>query len=226
MAATTTRLERIDAGRVDITQRDRDVLTFITDHGGVRGDTLARVLGRYGDNDRLAPARSARAVRLWCDRMERVGLVHRTPVLAAPWVLATLAGSRLAIGRDRPGRITRHMADHHLAVAELRLWLEQRHLEATWVPEWRLRADWPGRVRRPDGLLVWPDGYRAGVEVELTPKRSDRYARIVAEQHPSLQACWWFAPAPQMPRLTRLLGRPGAPARPVHRVFETPEGVV
>jgi hypothetical protein len=222
---TTTGAPRIDAGRVDLTQRDRDALTFITDHGGIRADTLALVLGRYGDGSRLAPARSARAVRLWCDRMERAGLVRRAPVLAQPWVLATLAGSRWAIGRDRPGNITRHMADHHHAVATLRLYLEGRNPEATWTPEWRLRADWPGRVRRPDGLLTFGDGYRVGVEVELTPKRSDRYARIVAEQHPSLHAVWWFAPAPQLPRLGRLLRRPGAPARPVHKTFPLPEEV-
>jgi hypothetical protein len=222
---STTRAQRSDAGRVDLTQRDRDVLAFVTDHGGIRADTLALVLGRYGDGDRLAPARSPRAVRIWCDRMERAGLVHRVPVLAQPWILATLAGSRLAIGRDRPGRITRHMADHHHVVAVLRLYLEGRQPDATWTPEWRLRAEWHGRVRRPDGLLVWADGYRAGVEVELTPKRSDRYARIVAEQHPSLQACYWFAPAPQTARLERLLGRPGAPARPVHKVRALPPEV-
>jgi hypothetical protein len=222
--ATTTRAQRIDAGKVTVTQRDRDVLTFITDHGGIRADTLAQVLGRYGDGDRLAPARSPRAVSLWVERMTRVGYVTRTGVLGQPWVLATAAGSRFAVGRERPGRITRHMADHHHVVATLRLWLEGRHPEATWVPEWRLRADWRGRVRRPDGLLAFTDGYRVGVEVELTPKRSDRYARIVAEQHPSLHACWWFAPGGQLPRLARLLGRPGAPARPVHKTFSIPEG--
>jgi hypothetical protein len=165
-------------------------------------------------------------VSIWCDRMERLGYVHREAVLGQPWILATASGSRLVLGRDRPGRVTRHMADHMATVAKLRLWLEGRQPEATWVPEWRLRAEWPGRVRRPDGLLVFGDGYRVGVEVELTPKRSDRYARIVAEQHPSLHACWWFAPLPQLARLGRLLGRPGAPARPVHKVFPLPsEGV-
>lgn len=223
--ATTTRAQRIDAGRVDITQRDRRVLEFITDHGGVRADTLALALGRLADGDRLAPARSPRAVSLWVDRMTRAGLVKREAILAQPWVLATVAGSREAIGRDRPGHVTDHMARHMHIVAQLRLWLEARHLDATWTPEWRLRADWRGRVRRPDGLLVRHDGYHAGVEVELIPKRSDRYKRIVAEQHRSLHECWWFTPAVQVPRLQRLLARPGAPARPVHKVYELPEGV-
>ena len=225
MAAPTTRAQRIDAGRVVLTERDRDVLAFVVDHGGVRLDCLALALARLGPDGRLAPARSPRVARAWVDRMARAGLVRRAAVLAAPWVLATVAGSRVAIGRERPGRVTRHMADHHYTVAMLRLWLAARHAEASWSPEWRLRADWPGRVRRPDGLLQWPDGYRAGVEVELTPKRSDRYARIVAEQHPSLHAVWWFTLEPQTGRLERLLGRPGAPARPVHKVFPLPVGV-
>ena len=226
MAAPTTRAQRIDAGRVVLTERDRDVLAFVVDHGGVRLDCLALALARLGPDGRLAPARSPRVARARVDRMARAGLVRRAAVLAAPWVLATVAGSRVAIGRERPGRVTRHMADHHYTVAMLPVVAGRPacrgELVAGVAATGRLAGAGPPA---PMGSSQWPDGYRAGVEVELTPKRSDRYARIVAEQHPSLHAVWWFALEPQTGRLERLLGRPGAPARPVHKVFPLPVGV-
>jgi hypothetical protein len=216
------RAQRSDAGTVTPTERDREVLQFIGDHGGLRYDLLALVLGRHD-----AAQRSARAAYTWRARMERLALIGRLHVRGDQWLVLTRAGMReAAVPWELPGAPTDLLAQHTTTAILLRLWLERRHPGSAWVSERTFRSEQRttgARFRAPDGALQVVGQGLAGVEVELNLKRTREYQQILTEQHASLNAVWWFVL--DVSGLERRFALCDRPARPTHTVHPLPPEV-
>jgi hypothetical protein len=185
---------RSDAGVLRLTERDVASLLFLGEMYGAQVDQLEQLL-----------ATSPGAVRQVLWRWRKGGLVETTKLGPGPqWCYLTRKGLELTgLGYSpRPPSLAR--LRHVRAVVAVRLTLEAwplyRDAGGRWRSERELRAveaaarPGVGRVGHvPDGEIVWGStdhdenagGQFAGqvwaVEVELTPKTTDRTAAIMAE---------------------------------------------
>jgi hypothetical protein len=194
---------RVDAGVIQLTQRDIDGLLLCGEHYGAPYDLLAAALG-------MPPERLPAIVRRW----RRTGYAATSRLGPGPaWCWLTRDGMNatgLGFPAVRPalGRLA-----HIRAVLAARLWLETSPGWATghawWHSERRLRAGQPpgSRGHIPDAEIHWPSipGSRYGgqvwaIEVELTPKLLPRTTRIIGELLTSRQyslVIYLTAPAAQ-----------------------------
>ena len=178
--------QRADAGQIRITERDVEVMALLSDHYGFRKDQLARLLGL-----------SERTLRALIDRWVRGGLVNRRTIFAGDhaWLWPTRAGLDLAPVRlpywePRPG-----ILDHVYWVTETRFRVAERHPDATWISERRLRADAGGANRpehMPDGLVLKADR-KIAVEVQLVQKSRDRAVASLDCLTDTYDGVWVFA---------------------------------
>jgi hypothetical protein len=207
--AEMARAQRWDAGTVRVLERDVRLLTVIGEDGGMRLPLVSEHLAEGGGG------RSEAAARHWTDRMVRGGYLRRSWILRAAWFTLTPAGARLADLVDQDGTATPRVieaatvVDHTNTVGRLRLQLAREHPDALWVPERTFWAEQRLRkqlsFRRPDAALDFPDGRRVGIEVELTPKRAEKYRAIVGSSHRSITEVWWYCPPTIRGRLVRSL---------------------
>jgi hypothetical protein len=168
--------------RVKLSERDLEVLEWINAQYAVREDQLARLLGR-----------SMKTAKRWARCRRDEGLCRREQLLRGDpgWVWLTAAGSRLTRSRLRPWRGHIGKLGHIRAVVDLRLYIEAKVPEATWVSERELfsrhaeklfsrdghaRGDVP---HVPDAELVLANGERHALEVELTRKSRHRLDAII-----------------------------------------------
>ena len=161
---------------VQITERDLEVLGWVSDQYCVRADVLRHLLGRGAA---LSESRTRAVLGRWC----RADLVVQRRVFAGlPLVIwPTRGGQRLVRPDWRWRSPSVAMMAHHHQVSVVRLALEQSRLERSWVSERVLLRSRPTPDSHvPDGLLRAPEGDTA-VEVELTQKSSDRLRGIVRE---------------------------------------------
>jgi hypothetical protein len=194
---------RVDAGVIQLTQRDVDGLLLCGEHYGAPYDLLAAAL-------RVPPERLPAIVRRW----RRTGYAATRRLGAGPaWCWLTrdgMSATGLGFPAVRPalGRLA-----HMRAVLAARLWLEASpgwaSGHAWWHSERRLRAGQPpgSRGHIPDAEVRWPSipGSRYGgqvwaIEVELTPKPLPRTTRIMGELLTSRQyslVVYLTAPAAQ-----------------------------
>lgn len=173
-----------------LTNRDMEIMRFINDFGFCEMPQIER---RFG----LNKPRSYKVVK----RLINAGLVLHEYVL-----------------RNRHGiyRLTREGAEctdlpmlkyvslgsyiHQLTVIDVHLKLMQRFPEADWVSERRLRRDkfLSGRFDRfghvADGILLFSDGKRIAIEVELTMKGKDRLGKIIRGYvlDRSISGVWYY----------------------------------
>ena len=175
--------------RFRTTPRDVEVLTFMAEMYGIRKDQLGRLLGGV----------SERTLRALIDRWVRAGLVQRRTIfLREPaWLWPTRAGldmtpHPLPYWEPRPG-----ILEHVFSVNEIRLRVAERHPEATWISERKLRAEAGGANRpehMPDGVVV-KEGHEIAIEVQLAHKSRDRAASMLAHLTASYDGAWIFARA-------------------------------
>jgi hypothetical protein len=180
------RRRRADAGQQRVRPRDLAALEWLADMRAVTAPDLAVLLGRLAGG----PALARPGVRNVLARWRRLGLVDVRHVLVGEPVIVTLtsAGGRLA-GRDRVFPVAPSLLAHTCAVSRARLWLEAINADRgpSWRSEAELRAElttgrsWrAGDVRSvPDGELSLADGSVGAVEVELSPKSTERTARTM-----------------------------------------------
>ncbi len=186
-----------------VTDRDREILTWIGLHGIVTPDQVARhfFLRNNGEVGKWAAYR-----RL--GKMKELGLIQKDHVYwKHPQVIRlTSSGARFVDVGVGPARLVMTQVAHSLAVVDL---LEQlrasvpRTAELTTERELRIRrrlelAENPqlkGRGRIPDAELRW-SGKRIAVELDLTPKRSFDFERILSAylQEPFDQVWWYVKP--------------------------------
>lgn len=162
---------------VQVTDRDLEVLGWITDQYAVRTDVIRWLLG----NGRpLSDSRTRAVVARW----QRAGLANSQRFFAsAPHVVwTTRSGSALVRPgwRSRPPNLA--LLAHHHAVSQVRLAIEQRGHGTDWVCErvlYRQRATPEAHVA--DGTFRSSRGPLTAVEVELTLKAADRLRDIVRD---------------------------------------------
>ena len=187
------RRRRIDAGSVRVTERDVELLRLVGEMYAVSQTQLRRLLG-------CSESRAHRVRRRW----QRAGWVEAQLMLAAePLALwPTREGLRVAgLGEYRVWRPSPQRIGHVLALADVRLLVEERRRGARWVSERQLARDGgrAGRTvgsevgqHRPDGVVEL-DGRRAAVELELTSTGRERARQIMRLLLEHFDSAWYFA---------------------------------
>lgn len=197
-----------------ITQRDRQMLAWIGRHGIVTSDQVAR---RFFVREGGEAGKRAAYRRLAV--LEELGLVRRdrTPFWRAPHVLrVTKAGVEVGEIDIAPARIAEPELRHALALVDLMDELAASNPKAEMRTEREIRTDrWherhtgtrqPARGRTPDGQLTLPGGKVVAIELDLTPKRSKDFERILrAYRQERFDKVWWYVLPGVVPRVTKLV---------------------
>jgi hypothetical protein len=197
-----------------ITRRDREILAWIGRHGMVTTDQVAQWF--FGRDDGSVGKRAAHR-RLAI--LESLGLVRRdqTPFWRAPWVIrVTQAGADIGEVGVRPARLVEGEVRHALALVDLVEGLAASTKGATLRTEREIRTDrWhqrrdgklrPGKGRTPDGELTLRNGKVVAIELDLTPKRSKDFERILrAYRQERFDAVWWYVVPGAAPRVKQLV---------------------
>lgn len=204
MSASTVREEevrgrlrrrRADAGSVRLSNRDSELLRLVGEQYAVSVEQLARLIGRT--------SRTGRWLR---DRWRAAGWIESRQLAAAGPSLLWLTGSgaRVCGSPYRLWRPNAALANHVLAVVELRLLLERELSLGRWICERSLaqnrRRMSPDDAHLPDALLKRAPGPVA-IEVELTQKSRARLAAIVEQLSVAYSEVWYFAAPPAAPSL-------------------------
>jgi len=197
-----------------ITARDREILGWISRHGVVTSNQVARRFFARGDSvvgERAAYRRLTVLIAM--------GLVRRdaVPYWRHPHVLrVTTAGSEEGETFVRPARLVQRDIAHSIAVVDLVEQLLADTPGASLRTEREIRADrWhdrdqgrrqPGRGRVPDAELTLPSGRIVAVELDLTPKRAKDYERILlAYKQERYDQVWWYIRAITATRVRKLV---------------------
>jgi hypothetical protein len=197
-----------------ITPRDREILGWIGRHGLVTADQVAR---RFFARDDGAVGKRATLRRLAI--LESLGLIRRdtTPFWRAPWVIrVTQAGADVGEIDVRPARLVEGEVRHALALVDLVDELEEFNRGSTLRTEREIRTDrWhqrrdgklrPGRGRTPDGELTLRNGRIVAIELDLTPKRSKDFERILRSyRQEKFDEVWWYVVRGAVPRVAKLV---------------------
>jgi len=190
-------------------ERDERLLLWIGEQYGVRLDTLQRLVGQEPRKPtKIGNMVSYSAVRKIIDRWRRLGLVGTAPVLAREpsWIWLTQEGMTCV---DLPYRVwapTPAVVKHLHAVNGIRLRVLERHPDARWTSERRLRyeselAERATRIQEKRGSRRHlPDAevrlgeQRVAVEIELSPKVPTRLQAIM-EDLTQYDTTWYFVGA-------------------------------
>jgi hypothetical protein len=190
------------------------MLTWIGRHGIVTPDQVARrfFVGSDGAVGKRAAYR--RLVKL-----QSCGLVQRdgTSLYRSPQVIRiTRAGTRAGEVDISPARLVEAEIRHSLALVDLMDGLSGAHPDCGVRTEREIRTDRfherssgsrrPGRGRTPDGELTLGSGLLVAIELDLTPKRSMDYERILRSYiQERFDQVWWCVVPGALPRLRRVM---------------------
>lgn len=182
---------------VVLTERDRAINAWLTRHGVATAEQLCR---------RFFGSMSATWRRV--ARLESIGLVRRdaTWVHGPRVVRATRDGARFADVDLRASHLDYFLLNHQLALVDLSEHLLAEHTGATWTTERELRRDQlrtrgetapPWSRRTPDGLLHLANAERVVIELDLTPKRTQRLDALVRSyaRNREIDGVWWYLPS-------------------------------
>ena len=197
-----------------ITERDRSILAWIGIHGLVTADQVARKFFARADG-----ALGKRAAQRRLAILEQQGLLRRnaTPFWRAPWVIrVTQAGADTGQIGVRPARLVEGEVRHALALVDLVEQLAKANTGSVLRTEreirtdrWHLRQDGqlrPGRGRVPDAELTLSDGRVVAIELDLTPKRSKDFERILrAYMQERFDLVWWYVLPGAVARVRKLV---------------------
>jgi hypothetical protein len=197
MTTSLRRTHIVPAVHWRITARDEEILTFIERHGIVTSDQISRKF--FG-----APITGSIRVRKLVDLglLERRHWQWKGPML----IRLTRRGASLLSNEIAPAPIVQSRVRHSLALVDLLEEQLRRYPEAEMTTERELRRQRHrairdgrhevGRGRIPDGMLTFPDGRTVNIELEITPKRSRLYGRILrALASEPANETWFFVPS-------------------------------
>lgn len=183
----------------EVTDRDIEILTWVGRHGVV---TPEQVAARFFWREDGTVGSSAAYRRL--RKIESLDLLRRDRTFWKEPEVLRLTGAGAAILGDgvRPARLVLAEVHHSIAVVTLTERLLDEHPKATLTTERELRADRyrerlngdrpRGHGRAPDGVLQLGNKSIA-IELDLTPKRSKDYERILtAYKQERFDAVWWW----------------------------------
>lgn len=197
--------QRSDKGSVRLTERDVESLQWVGEQYAIRIDQLAKLLGRAAGRT-LTESTTRAAISRWV----RAGLAksRKVTVREPGFVWLTTRGLR-EVGLTYKGwEPSASTATHIFWTNQVRLYVEKRHPEFSWMPERSLRA---GRAMQTvsdisshiaDAELHGHESV-VGIEVELTPKSAPRRESIMRTLTDSYATVWYFA----SPDVLRLLER-------------------
>jgi hypothetical protein len=222
---TASRRRRVDAGVVQLSQRDIDGLLLCGEHFGAPFDLLATAL-------RVEPERLSALTARW----RRAGFAATGRLGPGPkWCWLTRDGMAATGLGFRAGPPALGRLAHLRAILAARLWMEAspawRAGQPWWHSERRLRAGQPAADRAehiPDAEIHWPSidgspyaGQVWAIEVELTPKSAGRTTRIMTGLLAPMQYALvvYLTAARARPVVTRAAGSlpPGEQSRVVIR---------
>jgi hypothetical protein len=153
------------------------------------------------------------------DVLEKLALIKRdqTPYWRAPKIIRiTTAGAYEADVGVRPARYVEGEVRHAVALVDLMEQLHAQHRDSTLRTEREIRTDrWQeqasgrrdtGRGRIPDGELTLKTGRVVAVELDLTPKRSKDFERILrAYRQENFDEIWWYVVPGAVARVRKLI---------------------
>lgn len=195
-----------------ITERDKEILAYLTRHGVCTPDQITRrfFTSQWAAYRRL---RKLEAMRL----IARQRTWWQQPSVLTPTSLGTTLAQ---IDLPPVPKLVLARLEHDLALVDLSEQLLARIEGTSWLTERELRRDAARQLqasgmgqrrvmppRSPDGMLLSPDGRRA-IELDLTPKTSAVYRRILAAYvgMDGIAGVWWFSPsAALIARLSELI---------------------
>jgi hypothetical protein len=197
-----------------VTDRDRQMLDWIGRYGMV---TVEQVAGRFFERGEGEVGKRAAYRRVAV--LEKMGLVRRdrTPYWRAPMVLRlTGEGARVGELGVRPARYVEGEIRHSVAVVDLAEELLAANPGATLRTEREIRTErWHdrhdeklrgGRGRVPDAELTLASGRVAAIELDLTPKRTKDFERILrAYKQEKFDEVWWYVVPGAVERVTKLV---------------------
>lgn len=205
-----------------LTERDREILRWITRHGVVTAELVGRRFFWRSDVKQYGKWAAYRRLRA----LQDLGLVlSDKPYAAAPAVLrVTREGARIADVGLRPAPLVLSQLNHSLAVVLLAEYLLVEHPGAELQTERELRAQRyrerreglreVERGRASDALLRIPAGKGPGAEgvvtvaVELDLSRKDRRVieRMVFQyNHEDVDRVWWYVTASRVERVQQIV---------------------
>jgi hypothetical protein len=205
-----------------LTERDREILRWITRHGIVTAELVGRRFFWRSDTKRYGKWAAYRRLRA----LQDLGLVlSDKPYAAVPAVLrVTREGARIADVGLRPAPLVLSQLNHSLAVVLLAEYLLAEHPGAELQTERELRAQRyrerreglreVERGRASDALLRLPPDKGPGaqnvmtVAVELDLSRKDRRAieRMVYQyNHEDVDRVWWYVTASRVKRIREVV---------------------
>ena len=185
-----------------ITERDIEILEFINDFGFCG---MPEIEKRFSIKRPLG----YRLLR----RLVREGYVSHKRLFYSGYGLYYLTGKG-AHCTDLPPieRIAVGYYDHQVSLIHVYLGLRQRHPDATWTSERRLKHDkfYDGVGKHghvADGILTLADGRKIAIEVELSVKGKNRVERILKNYGAqfSFSEVWYFCSPAVMKVLTPLV---------------------
>ena len=212
---------RVDAGQVQLTQRDIGGLSWVGEQWGIRLDHLQYVLALASENS--ADPVSVGAAREVVARWRRAGWAESRKILAGhpAWVWLTRAGLE-TVGLPYQEWEPKATGLAHLhAVTAARLWLLAEDRKAgrrgQWVSERHLRyvdhqqgVTQATRDQLPDGEMHYSGGVVA-IEVELTQKAAQRTVDIMAQRLESYRGLFYFVTAETKDVVTKAHATLGTP---------------
>lgn len=172
-----------------ITQRDKDILQFINASGYCNAPQLGR---RFSMKWWIVYRRMSQLIRAGLVLHKRVnfsqfGIYYLTPTGAKFTDLPPIDG------------ISKGGFDHQILLVDLILKLRDVYPEAHWVSERHLKHQKyyygigkSGHVA--DGILVFPDGKKHAIELELTNKSNIRLEKIIRAYGVQfeIESAWYF----------------------------------
>jgi len=197
-------MPRVPGGKAQITPRDREILAWIGRHGIVTPDQVARRFFLRADGEV-----GKRAAYRRLDALVGLRLLRRdpTPFWRGPHVLrVTTLGAQVGEVGVSPAHLVEPELRHSLALVDLTEQLAAETPGATLRTEREIRTErWhgrqdskfrPGRGRTADGELVLVDGRVVAIELDLTPKRSKDFERVLRSyrQEPYAAVLWYVVP--------------------------------
>jgi len=207
-------MPRVPGGKAQITARDREILSWIGRHGIVTPDHVARRFFLRADGEV-----GKRAAYRRLDALISLRLLRRdpTPFWRGPHVLRiTSLGAQIGEVGVSPARLVEPELRHALALVDLTEELAAATPGATLRTEREIRTErWhgrqdgrvrPGRGRTPDGELVFADGRAVAIELDLTPKRSKDFERVLRSyRQEHYAAVLWYVVPGAVARVTKLV---------------------
>jgi hypothetical protein len=211
----------------ELTDRDQEILRWITRHGVVTADLVARAF--FWDAERKTRGQWAAYRRLAA--LATLNLIIRDkPFAKKPEVIrVTREGARIADVGLRPARLVLSELEHTVAIVYLAERLLFEHKGAELVTERELRAQRyrerkagerdTSQGRTPDALLRIPAASKkvTSIAIELDLSRKDRRAleRMVAayDHEPDFDRIWWYVREVRLQRIKEFVAEQRAENR-------------